>query len=256
MVPSGDDGETGRMPVRHTHAPTSGVAPVSAAGADLRVGVLLVDNQDIVHVGLRVLLLRQPWVTRVVSARRGGDAVLLAERHAPKAALVDLFVGEEYGIHICSAIRERAPGTRVLLTSSTSTLTQHAARVAGAAGFIAKDCTAAELLSAIRAVAAGGQRFVWSPEVARGPLSRRQQQILNLMAEGATNPRIADELGLSVDTVKHHTTLIYKRLDVPNRAAAVHLAQRLGLLSGAQLSLAGGPGPTRHPAQPPIRRAA
>jgi LuxR family maltose regulon positive regulatory protein len=60
----------------------------------------------------------------------------------------------------------------------------------------------------------------------------RQQQILNLMAEGATNHGIADELGLSVDTVKHHTTLIYKRLDVPNRAAAVHLAQRLGLLEG------------------------
>jgi DNA-binding NarL/FixJ family response regulator len=169
---------------------------------------------------------------------------------------VDLFVGEEYGIHICTAIRERAPGVRVLLTSSTSTLTQHAARVAGAAGFVAKDCTAAELLGAIRSVASGSERFVWSPEVARGPLSRRQQQILNLMAEGATNPRIADTLGLSVDTVKHHTTLIYKRLDVPNRAAAVHLAQRLGLLTGAQLTIAGGPEPTRHPAQPPIRHAA
>lgn len=245
------------MPVTHIRTPASGVAPLSATGADLRVGVLLVDNQDIVHVGLRVLLLRQPWVTRVVSARRGEDAVLLAERHAPRVAFVDLFVGDEYGIHICSAIRERAPGTRVLLTSSTATLTQHAARVAGAAGFIAKDCTAAELLGAIRSVAAGGQRFVWSPEVARGPLSRRQQQILNLMAEGATNPRIADALGLSVDTVKHHTTLIYKRLDVPNRAAAVHLAQRLGLLSGAQqLTIAGGGEPTRNPAQPPIRRAA
>jgi two-component system response regulator DesR len=229
---------------------------VSAVNADLRVGVLLVDSQDIVHVGLRVLLGRQEWVTRVLSARRGADAVLLAERHEPAVAVIDLFVGEEYGINICSAIRERVPGTSILLTSSSATLTQHAARVAGASGFIAKDCTAAELLGAIRTVAAGGQRFVWRPEVARGLLSRRQQQILNLMAEGATNPRIADTLGLSVDTVKHHTTLIYKRLDVPNRAAAVHLAQRLGLLTGAQLTIAGGPEPTRHPAQPPIRHAA
>jgi DNA-binding NarL/FixJ family response regulator len=256
MVYSGGGRETPAMPVRHISPPRPGVAPLSAPSADLRVGVLLVDNQDIVHVGLRVLLLRQPWVTRVVSARRGQDAVLLAERHAPRVALVDLFVGEEYGIHICSAIRERAPGVRVLLTSSTSTLTQHAARVAGAAGFVAKDCTAAELLGAIRSVAAGSERFVWSPEVARGPLSRRQQQILNLMAEGATNPRIADTLGLSVDTVKHHTTLIYKRLAVPHRAAAVHLAQRLGLLTGTQLTIAGGAEPTRHPAQPPIRHAA
>jgi DNA-binding NarL/FixJ family response regulator len=245
--PTREDPAAGRL---------AGVAPVSAINADLRVGVLLVDSQDIVHVGLRVLLGRQEWVTRVLSARRGADAVLLAERHEPGVAVVDLFVGEEYGINICSAIRERVPSTSVLLTSSSATLTQHAARVAGASGFIAKDCTATELLAAIRTVAAGGQRFVWRPEVARGLLSRRQQQILNLMAEGATNPRIADSLGLSVDTVKHHTTLIYKRLDVPNRAAAVHLAQRLGLLTGPQPSTLGGDLPSQYPAQSPVQRAA
>jgi DNA-binding NarL/FixJ family response regulator len=204
---------------------------VSVVDNDLRAGVLLVDNRDIVHLGLRVLLARQEWVTRVLSARRGADAVLLAERHRPRVAVIDLFVGSEYGVNICRAIRDRAPDTRVLLTSSSTVLTQHAARVAGATGFIAKDTAANEMLAAIRAVAHANPRFVWRPEVARGPLSRRQQQILNLMAEGATNPRIADMLGLSLDTVKHHTTLIYKRLQVPNRAAAVHLAQRLGLLS-------------------------
>jgi DNA-binding NarL/FixJ family response regulator len=221
--------------------------------ADRRGSVLLVDNRDIVHVGLRVLLSGQEWVTRVLSARRGADAVLLAERHQPVVAVIDLFVGEEYGIHICSAIRERAPDVRVLLTSSSATLTQHAARVAGATGFVAKDCAAMDLLAAIRAAAAEGPRFVWRPEVARGRLSRRQQQILSYMAEGATNARIADSLGLSVDTVKHHTTLIYKRLDVPNRAAAVHLGQRLGLLSGAETATEL---PTLHPAPPPLRRAA
>jgi DNA-binding NarL/FixJ family response regulator len=198
----------------------------------LRFGVLLVDNQDIVHIGLRVLLARQPTVTRVLSARRGSDALLLATRHEPAVALVDLFVGEEYGTRICSEIRARAPKVRVLLTSSSGQLTQHAARVAGASGFIAKDCPATELLAAIEAIARGEQ-FLWRPEVTRGLLSQRQQQILHLMADGLTNPGIADALGLSVDTVKHHTTLIYRRLDVPNRAAAVHLAQRLGLLGGA-----------------------
>jgi DNA-binding NarL/FixJ family response regulator len=226
---------------------------MSFIATDLRASVLLVDNRDIVHVGLRVLLGRQEWVSRVLSARRGADAVLLAERHRPRVAVIDLFVGEEYGIHICSAIREREPSVRVLLTSSSAMLTHHAARVAGASGFVAKDCSAAELLAAIRAVAEDGHRFVWRPEVARGRLSRRQQQILNYMAEGATNARIADELGLSVDTVKHHTTLIYKRLDVPNRAAAVHLAQRLGLLGGTQTPTAV---PARSTAQPPLRRAA
>jgi DNA-binding NarL/FixJ family response regulator len=204
---------------------------VSTAGHDLRGAVLLVDGSDIVHIGLRVLLRRQPWVTRVLSARRGADAVLLATRHEPRVALVDLFVGEEYGIEICEAIRHRCPRVRVLLTSSSSTLTQHAAHMAGASGFVAKDCSAHDLLAAIRKAADDEPRFVWSPDATRGSLSSRQQQVLNLMALGATNQGIADELGLSIDTVKHHTTLIYRRLDVRNRAAAVHLAERLGLLT-------------------------
>jgi DNA-binding NarL/FixJ family response regulator len=196
-----------------------------------RGAVLLVDNSDIVHIGLRVLLRRQPWVTRVLSARRGADAVLLAARHQPRVALVDLFVADEYGIEICEAIHHRSPRVRVLLTSSSSTLTQHAAHMAGASGFVAKDCSAEDLLAAIRNAASDQARFVWSPESRRGSLSSRQQQILNLMAEGATNQGIATTLGLSVDTVKHHTTLIYRRLSVRNRAAAVHLAERLGLLT-------------------------
>jgi DNA-binding NarL/FixJ family response regulator len=221
----------------------------TAADADLRGGVLLVDNCDIVHVGLRVLLHRQEWVTRILSARRGADAVLLAARHEPRVAVVDLFVGAEYGTEICSAIRARAPRVNVLLMSSSGTITQHAARVAGASGFIAKESPAADLLAAIRAAAQDDRRFVWRPEARRGSLSARQQQILNLMAEGATNHGIGETLGLSVDTVKHHTTLIYRRLDVRNRAAAVHLAQRLGLLT-APVPVGGG----HHPfAQTPIR---
>jgi DNA-binding NarL/FixJ family response regulator len=209
---------------------------------DPRFGVLLVDNRDIVHIGLRVVLRGEPWVTRVLSARRGADAVLIASRHEPRVAVVDLFVGEEWGTQICGEIRARAPEVRVLLTSSSGTLTQHEARAAGASGFVAKDSPVPQLLAAIRAVAEGRQQFVWRPEVARGSLTVRQQQILHLMAEGATNRAIADALGLSLDTIKHHATLIYRRLDVRNRAGAVHLGQRLGLLT-----------PPGTPSQPPLR---
>jgi DNA-binding NarL/FixJ family response regulator len=241
---------------------SGGVIKPTATRDDPRFAVLLVDNRDIVHIGLRVVLRRQPWVTRVLSARRGADAVLIAARHEPKVALVDLFVGEEWGTQVCAAIRARAPGVPVLLTSSSGSLTQHEARAAGAAGFIAKDCPVPQLLAAIRAVAQGAQPFLWRPEVARGSLTVRQRQILDLMAEGATNRAIADALGLSVDTVKHHATLIYRRLDVRNRAGAVHLGQRLGLLSAAGAS---SPPPVRAseepaedaaPAWPPARIAA
>jgi two-component system response regulator DesR len=172
-------------------------------------------------------------------------------------ALVDLFVDEEWGTEICGAIRAESPDVRVLLTSSSGSITQHAARAAGASGFVAKDCAVPQLLAAIRAVAHGRQHFVWRPEVARGPLTVRQQQILHLMAEGATNRAIADSLGLSLDTIKHHATVIYRRLEVRNRAGAVHLGQRLGLLGAA-----GAPSQPRVPdeqaasAWPPARIAA
>jgi DNA-binding NarL/FixJ family response regulator len=228
-------------------SPTAAISWLRCDHVNARGAVLLVDRSDIIHIGLRVLLRRQPWVTRVLSARRGADAVLLATRHEPRVALVDLFVGDEYGIEICQAIRQRSPRVRVLLTSSSSTLTQHAAHRAGASGFVAKDCSADDLLAAIRKAADDEPMFVWSPHATRGSLSSRQQQILNLMAEGSTNQGIADALGLAVDTVKHHTTLIYRRLDVRNRAAAVHLAERLGLLTGPPPSAQRRPPQSRPP---------
>ena len=221
---------------------TDGMLNATAARDDPRFSVLLVDNHDVVHIGLRVVLQRQSWVSRVLSARRGDDALLIAARREPRVALVDLFVGDEWGTEICSAIRARSPRVHVLLTSSSGSLTQAAARAAGASGFVAKDCPVPELLAAIRAVSDGEQQFVWRPEAARGPLTVRQQQILNLMATGATNNTIAAKLGLSLDTIKHHATVIYRRLGVRNRTGAVHLAQRLGLLSAADA-----------PSQPPVR---
>jgi two-component system response regulator DesR len=221
-----------------------------------RLGVLLVDNRDIVHIGLRIVLQRQRWVTRVLSARRSADAVLIASRHQPEVALVDLFVGDEWGTQICGALLEAAPDLRVLLTTSSGWLSQQDARAAGASGFVAKDSPVPELLAAIRAVADGEQHFVWRPEVARGALSARQQEILNLMAQGATNHAIADALGLSLDTIKHHATLMYRRLDVRNRAEAVHLGQRLGLLTPHAPAQPPAHGDDRARAWPPMRRAA
>jgi DNA-binding NarL/FixJ family response regulator len=209
------------------------VAPVTGAAKTRRLGVLLVDDHDVVHVGMRVLLRREPWVGRILTARTGVEAVLLAARHEPAVALVDRFVGEEIGTQICRAIRARSPVVRVLLMSNSGSLTQHAALAAGAAGVIAKDSAATDLLTVVRDVARDERRFVWRPEVVRGPLTHRQQQILTLMAEGATNRDIAAALGLALDTVKQHTSLIYRRLEVRNRAGAVHRGQRLGLLATA-----------------------
>jgi DNA-binding NarL/FixJ family response regulator len=196
-----------------------------------RLGVLLVDDHDVVHVGVRVLLRRERWVGRILTARTGADAVWLAARYEPAVALVDRLVGVEPGTEICRAIRDRSPEVRVLLLSTAGSLTQHAALAAGAAGVIAKDSPAADLLTIVRELAHDRRPFVWRPEVVRGPLSHRQQRMLTLMAEGASNRDIAAVLGLALDTVKQQASLIYRRLEVRNRAEAVHRGQRLGLLA-------------------------
>jgi DNA-binding NarL/FixJ family response regulator len=203
---------------------------VGVADFPLRGTVLLVDNRDLIHVGLRVVLQRQDWVTQIIAAERGADAVRLAACHQPRVALVDLFVGEEFGTEICAAIRRDAPAVPVLLTSTSRAITLQAARAAGASGFVPKEGSATELIDTLRAVATGTSPFTWRPEVVRVGLTERQRQILDLMAQGATNRTIARSLGLSLDTVKHQTTSIYRRLDVRNRAAAVHHGQRLGLV--------------------------
>ena len=203
---------------------------VGVAGFPARGSVLLVDNRDLIHVGLRVVLQRQDWVTQILATGRGAEAVRLAVRHQPRLALVDLFVGHEFGTEICAAIRRAAPAVRVLLTSTARSITPHAARAAGASGFVPKEGSATELMNTLRAVATGMNPFTWRPEVVRAGLTERQQQILDLMAQGATNRTIAQALGLTLDKVKHHTTSIYRRLDVRNRAAAVHHGQRLGLV--------------------------
>lgn len=211
----------------------------------VRGSVLLVDNQDLVHIGLRLVLQRQDWVTRIFGARQRSDAILLAARHQPRVALIDLFVGEEFGTEICVAIRREAPAVQVLLTSSGRTIAQDAAHAAGAVGFVPKDGSVWDLLNALRSAANGEHRITRRPENARGVLTARQHQVLELMAQGATNGRIAHALSLSVDMVKHHTTAIYRRLEVNNRAAAVHRAQWLGLLQPGELAV-----------DQPLRRAA
>ena len=104
-----------------------------------------------------------------------------------------------------------------------------AARAAGAAGFIPKDWAGADVAHAVRMVALG--MSVYEPGESAGPggLTEREREVLTLMATGATNGEIAGRLFLSPHTVKEHTSSLYKKLGVRNRAEAVQRAERLGL---------------------------
>jgi DNA-binding NarL/FixJ family response regulator len=201
--------------------------------SERRLRVLVVDDHDVVHWGFRLLLTDQTWVERCLSARTGEEAVAMAKRYEPHVALVDLFLGKESGADVCEALRREAPGTRVLLISGAGRISPHAARAAGASGFVSKDWGAHDVAMAVRMVGLGMTVFdrTTAQERPAYELSEREREVLDLIASGATNREIAERLYLSPHTIKEHTSTLYKKLKARNRAEAVRRAERLGLLA-------------------------
>jgi DNA-binding NarL/FixJ family response regulator len=195
-----------------------------------RLRVLVVDDHDVVHWGFRVLFSEQPWVDRCLAARTGEEALALTRSFEPDVALVDLFLTGESGAELCRSLRELSPRTRVLLISGAGRMSPAAARAAGASGFISKDSPAREVVAAVRAVARGGTTFPRKAEQPEPMLTEREREVLDLIAGGATNREIAEQLYLSPHTVKEHTSVLYRKLGARNRADAVQRAQRVGLL--------------------------
>jgi DNA-binding NarL/FixJ family response regulator len=218
----------------------------TSTSAGRRLSVLVVDDHDIVHWGMRLVLVQQDWVERCVPATTGDEAEDRARRYRPNVALVDLFVGDESGTDIARRVRTAHPSTRVLLVSGAGRISATAARAAGAAGFVTKDRSAAEIVEAIRRIGAGEDVFDTPPLPGGGPgaagaggsgspahqrLTGREREVLQLVAAGLTNAEIAAELRLSPNTVKEHASSMFRKLGARNRADAVVRAQRLGVLS-------------------------
>jgi DNA-binding NarL/FixJ family response regulator len=196
---------------------------------ETRQRVLVVDDHDVVQWGFRLLLDRQSWVERCLAARDGSEAVDVCCRVRIDVALVDMLLGSESGAEVCEEIRAVSPATRVLLISGAGVVSPSVARAAGASGFISKDWPAVDVVKAVRMVSLGGEVFA-DPGAADSPLSRREQEVLTLIAAGSTNKEIAGRLHLSPHTVKEHTSAIYRKLGARNRAEATRQAQRLRLL--------------------------
>jgi DNA-binding NarL/FixJ family response regulator len=196
-----------------------------------RLDVLVVDDHEVVRWGLQVLLDRQAWVGRCVVAATSGEALEQAREHSPHVALVDLFVGADSGAELCLALRKVSTRTRVLLMSGAGRISAPAAQATGATGFVPKDWPAGDVVMAVRMVANGMTVFGAPEEPIAAPLSKREQEVLELIAKGATNQEIAAALSLSPHTVKDHASALYRKLDVRNRSEAVQRAARLGLTS-------------------------
>ena len=199
--------------------------------------VLIVDDHAILRMGLRSLLDSSKDLTCIGDAADGESAIRLARQHQPDVAIMDLVMPGMDGVETTVELLKVSPKTRVLILTSFGTADGIAhALEAGAIGAILKSADYADILSAIRAVAAGENCI--SPEIRRilaenpvaPPLSTRQIQILAALARGLTNHDIALQLDLSDEVVKEYVANTLHKLGAANRAEAVAIALRKHLL--------------------------
>ena len=201
------------------------------------ITVLLADDHSLVRLGLSALLAKQDDMKLVGEAINGEEAVRLAARLDPDVIIMDLMMPGVDGVTATRRIRERNPGTKVLILTSfgTSSDVAHAIE-AGARGAILKDAPNASLLAAIRTVAAGGESFADDivRNITRDPVPReltaRQAEILRSVTNGLTNKTIAQQLKISPESVKQHLNAIFQKLGATTRAEAVAIALRKHLL--------------------------
>jgi DNA-binding NarL/FixJ family response regulator len=204
--------------------------PCEAVESERKLGILIVDDHEIVHWGLRVVLSRQAWVSRCIGARTADEALAMVRRYEPHVAIVDLMLGDETGADVAEQIRAVSPRTRVLLMSGAGRIGVRAAASLGASGFIAKDLPASEIAQAVLTVGRGGTTFTRPPRPGVGDLSPRERDVLALVAKGATNREIATAVELSPHTVKEHLSSLYRKLGARNRTDALQRAQHRGLI--------------------------
>ena len=198
---------------------------------DRKFRVLVVDDQEIVTWGFRLLLTREAWVERCVTAVTTQQAVAYASRFMPHVALVDVLMGSESGVEVARKIRGVSPDTRILLTSGAARISPKAVRAAGAAGFVSKAWPPEDLARAVRMVGLGlNLTRPAEPEPVTSQLTPRERDVLQRIANGETNAQIGTDLALSLHTVKQHASSIFRKLDVHNRAEAVQRGQRLGYI--------------------------
>lgn len=205
-----------------------------------KLSILIADDHPVVRDGLRGMLESQPDFEVVGEAADGAQAIQLAEELKPEIVLMDLRMPQVDGVTAIREIKSSQAETQILvLTTYDSDADILRAIEAGATGYLLKDSSREELYGAIRATARGDT--VLAPTVAarlvgqmRAPaeerLSSRELEVLQLVAEGASNKDIASRLHISQATVKSHLIHVFGKLGVSDRTAAVTVALQRGIM--------------------------
>lgn len=212
----------------------------------MTVRVLVVDDEELVRTGLRMILEVEPDITVVGQAADGAAALAEVARLGPDVVLMDIRMSGMDGLEATRRLLGCSPCKVVVLTTFDHDEHVFEALRAGASGFLLKDAPAAQLVQAIRAAAEGDALLAPSvtrrliatftrtrpvadpPELAR--LTPREVEVLTLLAEGLSNAEIGDRLVIGDATVKTHVARVLTKLGVRDRVQAVVLAYRCGLV--------------------------
>jgi DNA-binding NarL/FixJ family response regulator len=212
-----------------------------------RARLVIADDHELVRAGLRMMLTGQRGLEVVGEAANGREALTLCRRLQPDLALIDVRMPEQDGLATCRAIKQECPATSVILVTmhENPEYLLEALKV-GAAGYVLKDISQRELIAAVQGVLRGesilnkelvirllGHLAGQKPsqeELLLGRLSPREREVLQLLTQGQTNREIAQQLIVSVSTVKIHVEHILAKLGVSDRTQAAVRAIELGLL--------------------------
>ncbi|MCA9920078.1 MAG: response regulator transcription factor [Anaerolineales bacterium] len=203
--------------------------------------LLLVDDHEVVRMGLRFVLDDLPDVTLVGEANNADEGVLQCQILQPDVVIMDIKMPGKSGIEACREITNRWPNIKVImLTSFVDDALINEAIQAGAAGYILKGVSTDQLIRALDAVRAG--EALLDPAITQrvltmmrhqGPkgnpfaeLTKREMSVLALVARGKTNLEIASELVLSEKTIRNHVSMVLSKLSVSNRVEAAMFAMQ------------------------------
>jgi len=209
--------------------------------------IVLADDHHVVRQGLRALLEAEPGFRLVGEAGDGLETVQLVERLHPDVLVLDLMMPGLNGLEVTLQVGKRSPQTRVVILSmhANEAYVLEALRN-GAAGYVLKDASAAELVQAVREVAAG-RRYLSSPLSERAieayvgkdqettldryeTLTTREREVLHLVAEGHTNAEIAARLSISPRTAETHRANMMRKLGLQTQTDLIRYALRRGII--------------------------
>jgi DNA-binding NarL/FixJ family response regulator len=201
------------------------------------IRILVVDDHPVVRDGLRLIIETQDQMKVVGEAGSGAAALAAYAEHRPDIVLMDLRLPDMSGAQAADALRQKHPQARVIILTSYSQEAEiRAALKAGVRAYLRKDIDRSELLGAIRTVHDGGRylpagiRESLEESALVSDLTRREIEVLERIATGLTNKEIGTALAISEDTVKLHVKNLFGKLDVNDRAQAVAVAARRGII--------------------------